>query len=244
MTHQADCYRLGRMYLALGIVFTTVFLCMDIWSVYVAYWNIDGSFPHPKLHALVHGIFWSAWTLIGLWLIVAYFRERLFVNSELITQYGCVSLKKIRVPDVVHVGWKGIPHLGKIIVRSQSISIKIHLANYTRDQRRALIQFFSNNFPVGIQDGWEQFSKCRQPDRLPTKQDALRGALICALLLLGFGAILIYCWLYGLGLQFLVVGILTIVAGLWYLRRRSRYQPLIETGGEQSGAPEFPITRI
>lgn len=162
------------------------------------------------------------------------------MNSEAITQHGCVSLKKIRVSDVVHVAWKGIPQAGKIIVRSQSTSIRIHLANYTCDQRRALIQFFSDNFPVGIQDGWEQFSKFRQLTRVPTKQDALRGALICAFLLLGFGAILIYCWLYGWGLQFLVVGILTIIAGLWYLRRRSRYQKLPETGAEQNAEPELP----
>ena len=164
-----------------------------------------------------------------LWLIVAYFRERLFVNSEAITKYGCVFLKTIPVSDIVQVTWKGIPQAGKIIVRTPLTSITINLGDYTDDERSALIQCFRESFPVGIQDGWPRFSEYLQPQTKPTPQDALRTALECALLLLGFGAISISGWLLGLGDQFLVVGVMTIVAGLWYLWRRSRYHKASET---------------
>jgi hypothetical protein len=232
VTRQTNCYRLGRTYLVVGIACTTLFLGMGISSVYMAYWNVDGSFPHPNLDALVLGISWSALTAMCLWLIVAYFRERLFVNSEAITKYGCVFLKKIPVSDVLQVTWKGFPHAGKIIVRSPLTSITINLGDYTDDERSALIQCFHDNFPVGIQDGWPRFSEYRRPQTKPTPQDALRTALECALLLLGFGAISISGWLLGLGDQFLVVGVMTIVAGLWYLWRRSRYQKVPETDAE------------
>ena len=58
-----------------------------------------------------------------LWLIVAYFRERLFVTMDAITQHGCIARRRINVPDVIQIVWKGIPQVGKIIIRSHFTKI-------------------------------------------------------------------------------------------------------------------------
>ena len=58
----------------------------------------------------------------------------------------------------------------------------------------------------------------------PSPEQSLQAALVCALLLLSFGALLIFSWFFGSGVQWLVAGVVTILAGLWYLLRRSRFQ--------------------
>lgn len=58
----------------------------------------------------------------------------------------------------------------------------------------------------------------------PSPQQALQAALICALLLLSFGGLLIFSWFSGSGVQWLAAGIVTILAGIWYLIRQSRFR--------------------
>jgi hypothetical protein len=190
----AACYRLGRQYVVLGIVCTAGFLAMDIVSVYVSCWNVDGSFARPKLAALICGVFWSSWTLLGLWLIVAYFRERLFVTTDSITQHGCIRKRTINFPDVVHVVWKRLPQGGSVVVRIQLARIKIYLANSTRVERDQLIVCLRSAFSPDIQEDWSQFLEYRcQPRarRIPKKSRVT--ATICALLLFMFGGFFGVC---------------------------------------------------
>jgi hypothetical protein len=65
-TTPTACYRLGQEYLILGIVSFAFFLAMDVGSVCVAYWNVDGSFKSPKVAAVAFGVFWSCWILLAL----------------------------------------------------------------------------------------------------------------------------------------------------------------------------------
>ncbi len=103
------CYRSGTEHLILGIISLPLFLAIGIGSVYGAYWNVDGSFDRPKLAALVFGVFWSLWILFALWMIVAYFRERLFVGPNAITQQDCFRTKCINSSDATQVVWKRLP---------------------------------------------------------------------------------------------------------------------------------------
>lgn len=226
---KTTCYRPGRQYLILGIVSTTLFLVMDVGSVYVAYWNIDGSFPHPKLFALIFGIYWSCWTLLGLWLIVASLRERLFVSADSITQHGCVAKRTIRVPDVIQINWKGTPQSGGILVRSSFTKIKINLANFTRDERDKLIQFFHDTFATIIQDGWSRFLESDSRAKPQGKPNSLRTATICASLLFACAGIFGYCGVIGLGVQWLIIGVINALAGTWYLWRIRSHRDRVET---------------
>lgn len=219
-TPTTECYRLGPQYLVLGIVCLAFFLAMDVGSVYVAYWNIDGSFGRPELAAVVFGVFWSLWVLLSLWLIIAYFRERLFVSADAITQHGCIRKRTINFPDVIKIVWKRIPKGGSVIIRGHFSRIKIYLSNFTSDEQDRLITLLRGEFAPEIQEGWERFNESRLlvvAARTPTKS---RGtAMICALLLFSFAGIFGYCWASGLGIQWLIVGILNALFGMWYLWR-------------------------
>lgn len=218
-TRSVACYRLSRPHLILGIVSTTLFLAMDVGSVYAAYWNIDGSFLRPKLAALIFGIFWSCMTLLGLWLILAYFRERLFVSSDAITQQGCLTRKTIDVSNVIQIIWKRIPQGGRVIVRSHLAKIKIYLANFTGDERDDLVQYFHDTFAAEIQTGWSRFIESRQQTKPQSQQNTIRAYTMFSLIFFAFAGIFGYCWGVGLGQQWLVIGVVNALAGMWYLWR-------------------------
>jgi hypothetical protein len=219
------CYRLGPQYLILGIVCLTFFLAIGIGSVYVAYWNIDGSFGRPKLAALGFGVFWSFWVLLALWLIVAFFRERLFVTPNAITQQGCIRKRTINSTDVIQIVWKRFPQGGSVIVRSHFTRIKIYLSNFTRDEQNQLIAYLREMYSPAIHENWTRFIEARLQ---AVSEHALRksrgAASICALLLFSFASIFGYCWLVGLGVQWLIVALLNALGGAWYVWRIVKFQ--------------------
>ncbi len=79
----------------------------------------------------------------------------------------------------------------------------------------------------------------------PSPNQALRAALVCASLLLSFGALLIFRWFLGSGHEWLAAGIVIVLAGLWYIFRRSRFQrrrTRTIIAEHQVAEPELPIT--
>lgn len=188
----ARCYRLAWWYLAGGMVFTPLFVVADVLFTYSAYFNIDGSFPHRKQHALAYCLFWSFMVLMSILLVVAYFRERLFIANMSITKYGLIVRRKINVADVNHISWKGMPQAGRIIVRTHLTGFSIYLGNYTGAECNQLIRFFHCRFPADIQAGWAKFSQHRSEVAAFRPQISSRLVLLCAFLLLLFGVLYLY----------------------------------------------------
>src|SRR5262245_33709454 len=93
----ARCYRLRRYYLVVGVVCAVFFAAMGIASTVAALWNIDGSFARPQLAALIFGTFWSGFTLLAVWVIVAYFRERLYFGKAGVVQHGIFHSRSLQI---------------------------------------------------------------------------------------------------------------------------------------------------
>src|SRR6478752_3265115 len=105
---QARCFRLRRYYLYLGIVSGVFFAVMGVISTLAALWNV-GWFPRPKLFAVVFGAVWSGFTLLALWIIAAYWRERLFFGGDAIVQHGIFRCRTVKTREVVLVKWRARP---------------------------------------------------------------------------------------------------------------------------------------
>ncbi len=219
MSEKSICYRLGRQYLFIGLTGTIFFVAMGVWSVYAAYWNIDGSFPHPELHALLYGVFWLCFTGLGLWIIVAYFRERLFVSASGVTQHACVFRRTMLFSEATQVLWKGVPAAGRVQLRSVKTRITIHLGNFTRQERSELIETFRGAFPEDIQVGWTRFFERLHPLQEPAPTPSVKTAILCAFLFFGFAVLFTWCALSGVGYHFFLWGTGCFCGSLLYVWR-------------------------
>ncbi len=218
------CYRIRQFVLLLSIVCTIALLTFDVGSVYVSYWNIDGSFDNPKLTALFCGVFWSCFVLMSIYCIVAYFLERLFVKSDAITLHTCFGKQTINISDVIQIDWKRYLS-GIIIVRGHHSRIKIYLSNYTADDQSQLIAYFRTTFSPDIQKDYSVFTETRLPHKPRNPDEKFRSiAILCALLLFIFASFFVYFWVADYGVQWLMVGVISALAGLWYLWRIFNFQ--------------------
>jgi len=114
--------------------------------------------------------------------------------------------------------------------RTANRKIKIYFDNFAANQRDELIAFLHGTFAPEIQQGWSVFAESRVPSDPRRPQKSRAAAAVCALLLFAIGGILGYCWLVGLGVKWLVLGIVNALAGLWYVWRiwKFRVQPTTE----------------
>ena len=103
------CYRPRRYFLYVGIVCTVFFLVMGVGSTCVAYWNVDGSFARPKLAALTFAVFWSAFTLFGVWLLLFYTRSRLVISITSAESTGVFRTTTIVFDNITRVKWRCFP---------------------------------------------------------------------------------------------------------------------------------------
>src|ERR1700722_14396804 len=102
---KGQCFRPRRHYLVVSVICAVFSLAMGITPAVLA-WHHASPFPRPERAALFFGVFWSVWTLLAVWVIVAYFRERLFVTNKMIIHYGIIRSRTIHVDEVIHINWR------------------------------------------------------------------------------------------------------------------------------------------
>jgi len=157
-------YRLSRHALEVGVVAVALCSLMGILSITAALLNPDGSFPHPVAAALIFGVLWSCFVLLGVWLILLYFRHCLFVDLTTVRVTGCFVARQVRLANVTHAAWKSFIKHGTLVLKEPSGTVKIGFSNYTFQERLELIHFFREALAGCEQEGWERFeSRCMPP---------------------------------------------------------------------------------
>ena len=150
-------YRLPKHYLVLGIVCSIFFALMGIVSSVAALLNVDGSFRYPVPTAIVFGCFWSAFTLLGVWLILAYYRESLHVSEEIVRSRTCLRTCEVQLSEVVRATWKSLSKGGGIVLCDLTGKVTIHFGNFTRAEQTELIEFFRKMLKQEVQESWGRF---------------------------------------------------------------------------------------
>lgn len=213
----AKCFRLRRYFLVAGIFCAVFFSVVGVIFTVAAYWNIDGSFPRPKLAAMLFGIFFSGFTLLAVWVILAYFRERLFLGSKTIIQRGIIRSKAIDFEQVIRVSWRCRPVGASIVARTHFDKVTIYLFNFKTGEREEIVRCFREVFAEEIQDNWPRFEdftrRCSSPQK-PTSRGIL---FISALTFLCFAGGFGYVWFVGLGIQYLFLGVINAAEELYCL---------------------------
>jgi hypothetical protein len=151
-------YRLAHFNLVVGIVGALFFASIGIASVIAAWWNIDGSFRFPHATAIVFGVFWAGFTLLSGYVILAYYRERLFVSDVAVRHQGCFRTRSIVLSEVTRVRWRAAPGGPSIVLRGPEGKIVVYFNQHgTDDDRLALIRFFRDSVDANKQEKWTTF---------------------------------------------------------------------------------------
>lgn len=83
------------------LVCAVFFAATGIASTLSALWNIDGSFARPERSVSFFATAFSGLTLHAVWIIAAYFRERLFFGKAAIVHHGIFRLTRIEFGGVL-----------------------------------------------------------------------------------------------------------------------------------------------
>jgi hypothetical protein len=175
-------YRLSKHVLLVGLLCTPLFAAMGVASIVISF--IDDSIPHPVGAALLFGCFWSFFTALGVWMILAYLRERLVIGRDSFRISDCLRTRQVPFASVSRAVWDALPRGGKLSVFTEVGRVKIYFGNYPADERDELIDFFRESLGVGLQENWAEFEfSCLQQRTDPEKLRAsirrsLRFALI------------------------------------------------------------------
>jgi hypothetical protein len=153
------CFRPRLSYLITGIMGAIFFPTVGVVSTVSACLNLDGSFASPVLAAVTFAAFWSGFTLLSVWALAAYFRERLVLGKSRIVRRGVFRLRTLAVGDVQEVRWHTRPRGGGITARTRSEKVTISLENFTWGNAWAIVRFFRDQLPRPIQHNWRDFGE-------------------------------------------------------------------------------------
>lgn len=156
-TTDVTVYRIRNSYLALGVICTASFVAFGVASVIAAWWNIDGSFRFPKQTAIGFGIGWSGFAAVGGWIILAYYRERLFTSDQGIRQRGCIRDRTMIFDEVASARWRRHPKGGSLVLRDPDHKVVVFFDNFSPTERIELIQYFRAALDETCQANWPDF---------------------------------------------------------------------------------------
>jgi hypothetical protein len=206
-------YRLRPYFRNIGIACTSLFLCAWIGSVLVAYFNIDGSFARPGLAIIFFSIVWGSFTLLGVWLILAYFKYRLLRYDNTICHVGILQNKIISLDTLQELKWRQFPQGGSCVLTAVGTYIKIEFNNFTKAEQTELIAYLRGRVNEDLQTNWDAFYHrflVVSPERA-RQQHSLKRILILAIF--GLAAAFAALWLLDRGAHFLVLSIVNMVVG-------------------------------
>ena len=139
-----------------GIVCLLFFLSIGIASFVV------GFFLEPPPNARINPIyvaigfacFWSAMSSLAIWLLLTFWRGRVSLTDESVTQQGVLRTATIRFDEIERVTWKPAP--SQIRLHTPTSRLKIDLSTIELADRLWLIRKM-RDVQKPAHDGWEMF---------------------------------------------------------------------------------------
>ena len=162
-------------------------------SVFVAATNADGSFERPLLAACIFGVFWGAFTLLGIYLWLFSRRYSLRITDDSIEQVGVFTKRRISLHKLQNAKWRNWPQGGSIKLTTSDSRLAIELG--TTDSRDSLIEFLHGRIPMSIQTGWVTFLYNKEQTNTQKSLSPFWLGIIFYLFAVSF----VVAWFIGLG---------------------------------------------
>jgi hypothetical protein len=211
---QGKEYRPSPIYLWAG-------LCCPVFFV----WMAIGSLKHidPPGGALAIAGWYAFMTLLSVWVVVAYFRQRVYIAGKLVRTSGCLRSRQVNLSDVTRAVWQRFPGTGGIKLYAGEVCCTV---SFSYRGSRELIMFFRNALAEQVQENWERFEAQWVPGRA-FRRRLERELAIARVFMIGFGFLIIgVCILWPAGLPAwirltgIAVGAFYVVYCSWWLGRR------------------------
>lgn len=138
------------------MVFVPFFVVILVLNFTVAYWNVDGSFPNPRLWALGSAVFWGSWlmvAIINLWHCLCF---RIRVTEHHITYVGTFGVSQIPVAGL-SLRWRSFPGWGSVHLCRGLGRIKIDFGMLEFAEREPLAIWLNQTVPPDAQTNWKEF---------------------------------------------------------------------------------------
>ena len=156
-----------HLYLAASCLF--LFLSMTVAGITLPLINPNGSFARPNLTAVFFGCFWGGWTILSIYAIIAYRKERVYTSGLAVHMDSVFHTNTLPLDEIAKVVWRGWPAGGSLVLYSSSRRVAIHFKNY--ENGIELAAFFRASLPDSIQTGYERFeSTCVRTSRAFTNR--------------------------------------------------------------------------
>jgi hypothetical protein len=156
-TCYARVFRVRKYYRNVGIVCLFFFAAVGIASVWAILEGVPPERrPFAVWFALFLALFWSCWTGLSLWLLLAYCRESLeLADGQVVTQ-GVFRRKQLLLDSVTDARWKHMKS-GAIRLRTMTERLTINFDNFEPTERLWLIYVLRSRLPATVQRNWERF---------------------------------------------------------------------------------------
>ena len=183
---QTVCYQPRPFVRNIGMISTAGFLVLGIWSVWAAAVDLDESFPRPLLAAVIFGVFWSAMTCVGVYVIVLYYKYQLCVDDESVRQGGVFREQHAELSRVREFRWRRFPAGGSVKLLGESGNLTIEFTNVSAADRMELITRFRSRIPPELQVGWDEFHGERPEQKKRARRSQRTIAIAFFTIAIGF----------------------------------------------------------
>ena len=158
-SRETRSYPHARTSFWIGVACTAFFILMGALSFADAHWNVDGSYRYPRATAAVLVIFWSVWSLLGVYLIRASVRGRLCLSDDGVHQRGAFRSKAVQWAEVSRARWRLFPANGSVVIRGPGCRLVIEFGDFVRAERREIIDRLRDSVSIQLQENWEVFQE-------------------------------------------------------------------------------------
>ncbi|WP_278467133.1 hypothetical protein [Gimesia maris] len=219
-TQPTKCYRLRRDYLYLGIVGSILCLIFGTGFSLAAFWNLDGSFRYPVPTAIFIVVFFSFFMLLGIWIILAYYRERLEILRDALIKHDVFHVTEIAFDEITQLQWFSMS--GAILVESRFQKFKIHIDNFQKAEQIEITECLRNSIEYDLQEGWDKYRRLKSSLFETAEQPVKPVRLLPVILVLNFAGVFFIAWWYGRGVHYLVVSLINLVVAIRWFSRFSK----------------------
>lgn len=207
-------YRLGRFYLILGGI---GFVGYTIGAAMTLVQKVEP--PHTEAQYVLLAAIPAAFALLSLWIAAAYFRERLVVSGDGLTQRRVFGGTELEFAEVTQARWRCARSPLTLKLRAGKRRVRIDFGNFTGAEQRELITLLRGKLSLDVQQGWnEELSPAGELTVPPRKIRREPPFVVAALMLGGLSWVCLYCSsLEEIGREWVAVGIILGLGALWSL---------------------------